>query len=359
MPHHRDCWGESRQCTTCGCADTPSDVVAEATPSEQPTADETLPLAKKSSGWKLAFNIVLMLGLVGIFVWQIKSNWKDIINYPWHDLRWDLAIAALLVLLLCSLLDILIFNRALSWFAEPLPFIKVVPVFIWSNLARYIPGKVASLIARAALGVEAERPAVPVLAASALELALRIASALTVFVVCLPAWGQVGRTDKATESFFISALVIIVAVMICAHPKIMMPVLNWGLKKIKQPPIAHSLRYRDVLGLVGMEISRWVLIGVSTFLLAWAIYPPAKTAMPALIGMSNASWAAGFLSMTPGGLGVSEGVQYLVLSTALHFKRELALVLPLSARVWSLAAEGLWALAALPLYARWSRSKQQ
>ena len=317
------------------------------------------PVVKRASWWKLAFNIILLLGLLGIFAWQIHKNWNDITAYPWYALQWSLAIAALLVLLLCSLLEILIWNRALSWFAEPLPFRKVAPVFIWSNLARYIPGKVASLFVRTALGMEAGRPAVPVLAASALELALRTASALIVFVVCLPAWGQVGRTDQDTESFFISALVIIVIVMICAHPKIMMPVLNWVLKKIRQPAIAHSLRYRDVLGLVGLEIGRWVLIGVSTFLLAWAIYPPARHALLALIGMANASWAAGFLSMTPGGLGVSEGIQFLVLSKSLRFEHELALILPLSARVWSLAAEGLWALAALPLYARWSRAKQQ
>jgi len=313
------------------------------------------PAAKRPAGWKLAFNLILLVGLIGIFAWQIHNNWDGIVAYPWHALRWDLAGAALAVLLLCSLLDILIWNRALGWFCEPLPFRKVTPVFIWSNLARYIPGKVASLFVRAALGAEAERPPVPVLAASALELALRTASALMVFVFCLHAWGQVGRTDKDTESFFLSALAIIVAVMICAHPKIMMPVLNWVLKKIKQPVIAHSLRYRDVLGLVGMEIARWILIGVSTYLLAWAIYPPARSALLALIGMANASWAAGFLSMTPGGLGVSEGIQFLVLSKSLHFKHELALILPLSARVWSLAAEGLWALAALPLYYRWSR----
>lgn len=313
------------------------------------------PVVKRTSWWKLAFNLFLLIGLVGIFAWQISKNWDGIVNYPWHELRWDLAGAALAVLLLCSLLDILIWNRALSWFAAPLPFSKVLPVFIWSNLARYIPGKVASLFVRAALGVEAGRKPVPVLAASALELALRTASALMVFVVCLPAWGQAGRADKATESFFASALVIIVVVMICAHPKIMMPVLNWGLRKIKQPPIAHTLRYRDVFALVGMELTRWVLIGTATFLLAWAIYPPARHALLALIGMANASWAAGFLSMTPGGLGVAEGVQFLVLSKSLRFDHEMALILPLSARLWSLLAEGLWALAALPLYAGWSR----
>lgn len=359
MPHHRECWQESRHCTTFGCAGKPSDAVAETAPSEQPAAGETLPFAKKSSRWKVVFNLLLLVGLVGIFAWQVSNNWDNITQYQWQNTRWDLAVAAFVVLLICSLLDILIWNRALSWFTQPLPFIKVMPVFIWSNLARYIPGKVASLFLRTALGMEAERPPVPVLASSALELALRIASALLIFVVSLTTWGHVAQTDRKTETLLIIGIVIIVTVFICAHPKIMMPVLNWGLKKIKQPQIDHTLRYRDILGLVGMEITRWVLVGISFVLLSMAIFPPARHAVVALIGLANASWAAGFILMTPAGMGPAEYIQYIVLGKSLHFPTAAASIIPVASRVWSLAAEGFWALAALPLYARWSRSKQK
>jgi len=322
---------------------------------------DSRPAAKQSSWWKLAFNLALLSGLVSIFVLQVQKNWNDIVNpQTWHELRWDLAGVALVILLFCSLLDILIWNRALSWFAAPLPFVKVAPVFIWSNLARYIPGKVASLFLRAALATEADRPAVPVLAASALELALRTASALIIFVATLPTWGRVAQHAKATEAFFITGVIIIVVVLICAHPKMMMPVLNWTLKKIKQPIIEHTLRYRDVLGLIGLEMVRWVLVGISFVLLACAVYPPAWHAMLTLIGVANASWAAGFLSMTPAGLGMAEVVQNRVLaSSSLFGLREssiIPVILPVAARVWSLAAEGLWALAVWPLYYRWSRS---
>jgi len=318
-----------------------------------------LPVRKRPSWWKLAFNLILLIGLVGIFAWQISKNWDGIVKYPWHELRWDLAGAALAVLLLCSLLEILIWNRTLSWFADPLPFSKVVPVFIWSNLARYIPGKVASLFVRAALGVEAERHPVPVLASSALELALRTASALLIFVVCLPTWGHAAQAAKSTEVLFIVGIIIILAVFTCAHPKIMMPALNWGLKKIKQPPIIHTLRYRDILSLVGMEIVRWILIGVALVLLSIAIYSPSRHAVIALIGLANASWAAGFIFMTPAGLGTAESIQYIVLERSLHFLPVAATIIPVAVRIWSLAAEGLWALAALPLYARWSRSAKR
>lgn len=308
------------------------------------------PLAKKSSPWKLLLNLLVLFGLVGIFAWQIKKSWPEIVSYPWHHLRWELAGAAFAILLLCSLFEILIWNRSLSWFTESLPFQQVTPVFIWSNLARYIPGKVASLVLRAALAVEFNRPPVPVLAASALELALRTASALLIFIVTLPTWGHSVQSDAG--SLLKTAVVIIAVVIVCAHPRIMIPVLNWGLKKIKQPPVERTVRYRDVLGLLGAETVRWLLYGLAYVLLACAVYPPAKHAVVALIGVANASWAAGFIGMTPGGMGWAEWVQKTVLGSSLHFQIAVSLILPVLMRLWSLVAEGLWALAAWLLYSR-------
>jgi hypothetical protein len=49
------------------------------------------PVAKKSSPWKLLLNVLLRVGLVGIFAWQVQKNWTEIASYSWHDLRWMLA----------------------------------------------------------------------------------------------------------------------------------------------------------------------------------------------------------------------------------------------------------------------------
>jgi len=316
----------------------------------------TLPAAKKSSPGKLWLNVLLLIALVGVFAWQIHSNWPEVVKYPWHGLRWEWAMWAFAGLLLCSLCDIIIWNRALGWFTESLPFAQAVPVFIWSNIARYIPGKVFSLLVRAGLGHHYQRHPVPVLAASVLELAVRLASALMVFLFTLPTWQQ--PPESHMESLLIMLACIVVVLMIGAHPRIMLPVLNWGLKKIKQHPIERRVRYRDVLWLLAAETVRWLAYGGAFLLLACAVYLPSAHVPFALIGIANAAWAAGFVGMAPAGLGLAEIVQKIFMG-ALGFPIAVSLILPVLMRMGSLAAEGIWALVAWPLHISCSRRLQQ
>ncbi len=301
----------------------------------------------RKSGWKLLANLALLVGLVGIFAWQAHKNWPEVSRYlhagQWHW-NWTYATLALVLLLLCQGCDILIWNSTLGWFSTSLPVQSATPVYIWSFLARYIPGKVGSLILRMALAAEVDRPAIPVLASSIAELALRIGSGLLLFLVALLGWGF--TTDARVR---LIAIVAVPLVLVCAHPRIMVPVMNWLLRKAKQPSLVQALRYRDVLRIFGALFLRWMLYGVSYALLAAAMFQAAIAHIPVLTGASAGAWAAGFILMTPGGIGTSELVQGYVLQF-LAFPTAVATVLPVLARLWTLIGEGLWSLAAWVLW---------
>ncbi len=308
------------------------------------TAEVEAQPAKKRSSWKIYFNIALALGLVGIFAWQLHKDWPEITAYPWHP---DVTIAglALLLLLVCSWLDILIWNRTLGWFDRELPFVKVAPIYIWSYLARYVPGKVASLLLRVALAREMGRSPAPVLAASAAELALRTASAMFIFLVALLVWGI-----QIAHNAVVIMIIIIPIILLAAHPRLMIPVMNWVLVKMKKPIITRTLRYREVLGVIAALMVRWVVFGISFAMLAWSVYPPAATHIPVLAGTAAGSWTVGFISMLPGGVGVMELMQKVIMQQTLKFPVEVALVIPVFSRLWTLIAESLWALAAVFLW---------
>jgi uncharacterized membrane protein YbhN (UPF0104 family) len=301
------------------------------------------PIIKRPPLWQNLLNLVLLVGLVGVFAWQVYDNWGAIAAYDW-TIDWGLAGLAFLLIFICLGADSLIWNRALGWFAPPLPYVRAVPVFIWATLARYIPGKVASLIVRVVLASQANRAAMPVLAASVIELALRMAAALLIFLVTLP-----GLTNTGGAAFLTIGIVFIVAALVGAHPRIAMPVMNWMLRKIKHPPLDHTLRYREVLGLFGLQLARWTVYGVAFALVMRAVHPPAAHDWLVLLGTGCGSYAFGFLAMTPGGLGIMEWVQKGVLAT-LGYPTALTLVLPVLARLFLLAAEGVWALIALTLW---------
>ena len=74
-------------------------------------SDEPAPPARKRSpAWKIALNLLLFLGLTAIFVWQVAKNHRDLGSFHWA-VNWQLALLALLLLLCCSTVDILIWNR--------------------------------------------------------------------------------------------------------------------------------------------------------------------------------------------------------------------------------------------------------
>lgn len=313
------------------------------------------PVAKRPSLIKTAVYLVLMALMLGAIVWYFRKDFTYLLRHP--GAFWDVQLGfvglALLALLFTSVLDLFIWNRMLAWFTEPLPFPLLTPVYMWSYLARYIPGKVGSLLLRVGLGMEAGREPVPVLAASAVELALRTASALFLFLIGL--WGWAAMQNRL---LLVSMVALIPLVLACAHPRVMLPVLNWILQKMKRQPITRHLRYGEVLGLFGALVGRWALFGVGFYLLALAVYPPLQSQAVALIGLAPGSWAIGFLSMLPGGLGSMDAVVKAVLNLLL-VPSDKAFILVLQFRLLTLLGEGLWSLAAIPLWRIGKRSVAQ
>jgi hypothetical protein len=295
----------------------------------------------------VAAGFLLVVLLVGVMARQFLHALHDLHGQAWTPQTLPLLLA-LLPLLLASLLDILIWNRTLGWFTAPLPFRLAAPVYIWSSLARYIPGKVGSLLLRVALASEARRATEPVLAASLVELALRTASALLFFLLAL--WEWLGVLMKHSRSTEIAVMALIPLVLLCAHPRIMLPVLNWALRKMKRPTLDRGLRYREVLGLFATLLLRWLCFGAGLYLIAMAVHPPLAARFLSLTGMGAGSWALGFIGMSPGGVGIMEGTQYLVLRQILATPYAQSTLIYVLIRLWTLIAEGLWALACSGLW---------
>jgi hypothetical protein len=308
------------------------------------------PPVKRQARWKLALNISLPIILLAIFAWQFRKDWPAIKLYHWH-ISWTLALLSLLIMGLNSLLETLIWNKTLGWFAEPLSFAKAVPVYIWSSLARYIPGKVASLAVRAGLGIEAGSEVVPILASSTVELALRIAGSFIMALLIFMAPGS-----HAVRRLMYLAFAIIPLVLFFAHPKVMIPIMNWLLCKIKQVPINRQLSYGDVLFVLAATLFRWALYGLGYTLLVRAVCGISWSHLPVLAGTGAGAWGAGFLGMSPGGLWWMEFVQRTMLHDALLLESALATMIPALFRLETLVAEGLWALAAVFMRNTWKDS---
>ncbi len=296
------------------------------------------PVVTRPNRVATSVNLLLFIGLVGYVAREVIKVWPKLIAHPW-TLTPLPAISALLMLLACGLLDVVIWNRTLGWFVRALPYRQAAPIYLWSYLARYIPGKVFSLVLRISLSTQVGLPVIPVLTSSLVELALRTAGALVLAVpLLLHGVNNLGNVKWV-------GLGLLPAILLCAHPRVMLPLMNWGLRKLKRPQLPETLRYRDILGLCGLLVIRWVGYGTAFVLLTRAVGLENEPQMLFTGGVAVTSWAAGFLGMSPGGLGITE-ITFMKLLPQAGIAAEVAVGLALLFRALTLLAEGLLALLA-------------
>jgi len=295
------------------------------------------PVKKKKNLLSLLTNVLLPIILVGIFVLQIYTDRKAIRDFDWNfDLT--LFFIGMFLLLINTSFEVGIWNKTLSWFTTALPYKLAVPTYIWSSVARYIPGKVASFLVRVGLTSQLGVPMIPMLAASTVELAVRTASGFFMLLLSF----LVAKT--AQTNIIILAAIIITVVLIVAHPKIMIPIMNWLLRKIKQPQIMVIPKYRSILMVFGLNIFRWIIYGCAFSFICISIYPQAVMKFVAMVGVAPGSWSVGFVSLMPGGIGATEWTQKILLEGMLTLPAEIAMILPILFRLSTLISEGVWSL---------------
>jgi len=290
-------------------------------------------------------SIFLPIVIVGIFAWQIHKDWDSIVSFDWK-FNTAFAIIAFFLLLTNTALEVGVWNKTLGWFTQQLPYRLAIPTYVWSSVARYIPGKVASFFVRLGLTLQLNVPAIPMLAASTVELAVRTASG---FFMILLSFLIVHTGEKSERSIIIAGIIIIVVVLVVAHPKIMIPIMNWFLRKIKQPEIMIVPKYRSILLVFGLNVFRWIIYGSAFAMLCASIYKISLEDFIPMIGIAPGSWAAGFVLLSPGGLGFAEWIQNFGINNILKVST-VALILPVLFRLSTLAAEGIWSLIGIPCW---------
>jgi hypothetical protein len=140
----------------------------------------------------------------------------------------------------------------------------------------------------------------------------------------------------------LAALVVMPVVVFLARPGWMLDLLNWGLARVRRPPLQLSLSRLQLMGLVGLAIFHWGLWGMAFTTLAFALgaFDTGEMARfaPYLLFAYPVGYGIGFLAfITPSGLGAREGAYYLLLTPLLEGAFVTAIALAM--RVWTIIVE--------------------
>jgi uncharacterized membrane protein YbhN (UPF0104 family) len=274
---------------------------------------------------RLAGTVIVLL-IFGLMFRTVYVGWQEIVAYEW-DLDWPALLIAFALMLASTALYAYLWKMILERLGAPLNYGKSYRIYYLSQLGRYIPGKIWSVLGLVYLsdkeGVSKAISATSVI----LQLLLQIVSGVIVFAITLPFWRNAGAGTG-----LYALIVLLPAGLILLHPALLSRGLNLALRITGQPGIQPNWGYGFLLGQLGLWGLFWLVNGVAQYFLIGSIYPSSIPSLPVLAGIFAISWVAGFLSLvTPSGLGVMEGTLALLL--AFYFPAAVATVIALWTRL--------------------------
>jgi hypothetical protein len=243
-------------------------------------------------------------------------NW-DRVREPLSRLNWFLfALGAVMFGGFLFVFRVMPWWWILLRFGHRMPIPAATRIWSFSELARYLPGKVWQFIGRVFLIRPYGVSAGVCTTSQILEMAVFLLANLLVALACL-VWLGI-KTEPKLRPFLWTALALVPALLIFLHPRIFYGIFDWVIKKLRQPVIEQHLRKRELL-MVGI----WGIIGLVWQSLAiWlVIQEPLElqfTKWWVVAGAYCLAWCAGFLAFwAPAGLGVREAVFMMAMQVAL------------------------------------------
>lgn len=265
--------------------------------------------------------IFIFLGRVLVEQWYLLENYSWNIDIPY-------LISSFIVLLFTFLLWALLFKQVFIHLGAHLSLRKTFKILYISNLGRYIPGKVWQFVGMYYL-LERENIG-RVKATSGImwsNLFTNLSGVLVgAFIISL------SKFDVSILS--VSVLVLLfVCVFIVVQPKVIDHIVNYVLEKLNKDQIKVSLPMSSIVSFVLSYALVWLCLGAAFFMLTKSIADIDIHFLPVFIGFFAASYVIGYLSIvTPGGLGVREGVMTYMLSY--YIPLPIATVIAVAARLW-------------------------
>ncbi len=282
---------------------------------------------------KIIKRIAQVALIVVIFYFLARNlyvNWNKIAQYDWHINYYFLVFSGLLSIGGGFLLA-LGWNLILRVLGGRLTYKRALKIFFITDLAKYIPGKVWTMVGKVYMCKEEGIPVAVTSASVVIQPLIQVISGLLIFLLSLPFWTK--TSDFMNNLYFFFPLIPVGLLLL--HPAIMTKPLNFVLRKLKQKPIELKIKYRDILLILLLWCGLWILTGITYYFLIISVHPFPLSNLPVTIGIFAIAGVSQFL--TPSGIGVLEGMLTVLLG--LYFPLPVAILIALLARVWKTVSE--------------------
>lgn len=276
---------------------------------------------------KTALKYLLPALIILFLARSIHTNWQQIREYPW---QFDFPLLALASLFSSTWF----FVRTWIWWQlvremhEHVPYWPAFRVFMISEVARYVPGKIWQYVSRIYLAQKYNIPP-----------ALTLTSALVELLMVMIAAGVLTLANASLilpaleEQYRPLFLVALLAALVLVHPKSLKLWSRVLAKFLRQEWVPFDVRYSHLVMILAASLLTWVLSGYGFALFVQALTHGTDGHTVQLAVVYAASWLIGLLAIiVPAGVGVREGTMTLLL--AVFMPHPTAAVLAIASRLW-------------------------
>ncbi|MCK4353362.1 flippase-like domain-containing protein [candidate division WOR-3 bacterium] len=285
---------------------------------------------KKSGKVILVF---IILGTIFFFIGKaLYQSWSQV-SLNELEFRYIFLILSFVLLMISFLGGALGWNLILKALKEKLHIRKCIRIIAICQIGRYIPGKIWATVGKVYFakkeGISNRKAIISVV----LETILLFLSSLIIFFIFT------GSFIKC--KFPIKSYTLLLSIFIClvvVHPSVFSKIVNFLFIRFKKEPMEFNIGYFRILQLLLLYCVLWVLYGMGFYFLIKSFYPIEISTFYSLIGICAIAWSIGFISLiTPGGLGVREGILSFLLK--FYFPVSIGIIAALLARIWTTVGE--------------------
>lgn len=310
--------------------------------------DQTATTVPRSTARRLlgSFAKLLLTALVIYFVGdQVVKHWPAVVEHDWRIAIWPLIGSILL-----GLVSLGIFSSCLAVilrsFGHHVSYRYAFKIAYWSNLGRYVPGKLWQVFGMFYLAGKAGIPAETAGAGFVIGQLFALPASLLLYVGISLTEPEIFADRIALigpgAAYSLTAALLVLCVIMVVYPKPVVGLGNWLLARLGRAPVIFRLDKGVAVGLLGGYFLGWILFGMAFWLLVRALLPDTSCDMLAAIGVFNVSYQIGYLAFfAPGGFGPRELVMGALLTPLIG---PLGPAVAVMTRLWSLVIEALSAL---------------
>ena len=299
-------------------------------------------MARRKGRFTVIAQWLLAAIVVGFAVRELARQWQGVAPaLEGLRLDWLPVLASGALVIATYLLLIEAWRATLRVWSESLPFADAARIWFFSNLGKYVPGKVWQI---AAMGALAQKRGVSATAAIGSSLLVNLVSVLAGFaVIAVTAAGRVGAVvgAQSTGGGERSAQLMVVGVAIAGAvalglAPVAVPRLAVLAARMTGRPLAiPRVPPKAVWVAAGSTVASWLAYGVAFFLFARGITPRVTGNALSYIAVYTGSYLAGYLALfAPGGVGIREAAIVIAMPKFGLASAADAAVIAITSRLW-------------------------